>query len=130
MQEQLTEASGIDMSHFFNNWIYQPGWANYEIDSVFFEPDGNEWQANIHIQQKLHKALSLHTNTPLEISFFDENFNEHHAQFMVSDEYSEATVTVPFLPITWTLNDRHPLNLGRLQNRVTVSEVGDLNLGV
>ncbi|MEO1258712.1 MAG: M1 family aminopeptidase [Bacteroidota bacterium] len=128
MQEQLTTFSGIDMSHFFNNWIYQPGFASYEIDSVLYEPNGNEWNATVHVQQKLSNAITLHTNTPMEITFFDENFNAHHAQFMVSGEFSEATVSVPFLPKFFTLNDRHLLNLGRLQDRITIKEAGDFSL--
>ncbi len=128
MEEQLTTASGIDMSHFFNGWIYQPGFASYEMDSIRYEPNGNGYNATIHVQQKLHHALSFHTNTPLEITFFDENWNAHHAQFMASGEYSEATVQVPFTPVYQVMNDRNLLNLARVQDRKVIKETGNPNL--
>ncbi len=128
MQDQLTAATGVDMSHFFNNWIYQPGFVSYEMDSINYQPVGNGWEATLYIQQKLHHAVSMHTNTPLEVTFFDENWNPFHAQFMVSGEFSEATVSVPFEPVYQILNDRNILNLARFQDRAIVSETGNLTL--
>ncbi len=128
MQVQLTAETGVDMSHFFNNWLYQPGFASYEIDSINYEQNGNEWDATLHLQQKLHHAFNMHTNTPLEVTFFDENWNTHHADFMVSDEFSEATVSVPFEPVFQILNDRNILNLARFQDRAIVTETGNVTL--
>ncbi len=128
MQDQLTVETGVDMSHFFNNWIYQAGFASYEIDSINYQQNGNAWDATLHIQQKLHHAISMHTNTPLEVTFFDENWNTHHEQFMVSEEFSEATVSVPFEPVYQILNDRNILNLARFQDRAVITSTGDLTL--
>ena len=129
MQDQLTSKTGIDMSHFFNNWIYQPGFASYEIDSVTYAPNGNTWDATLHIQQKLHHALSFHTNTPMEVTFFDKTFNQHIAQIMVSGEFTDVTVSgVPFEPALQVLNDRNELNLGRFQDRVVVDTTGKPSL--
>ena len=128
MQEQLTSNTGVDMSHFFNNWIYQPGFASYEIDSVKYTPNGNTYDAILYIQQKLHHALSFHTNTPLEIAFFDKTFNRHFAPIMVSGEFTEVTVSgVPFEPAFQVLNDRNQLNLGRFQDREVVDTTGKPN---
>lgn len=128
MQEQLTSDSGIDMSHFFNNWIYQPGYANYEIESVSYQEVGGSWDADIAIQQKLHNANSFHTQTPMEITFFDSDFTAHHAQVMVSGEMSDVAVAgIPFEPVFQVMNDRHPLNLGRVQDRKIMYGTGDLN---
>jgi len=128
MQNQLTAATGVDMSHFFKNWIYQPGFASYELDSIEYQPVGNGYEATLHIQQKLHHALYMHTNTPLEITFFDQNWNTFNAQFMVSGEYSDATVSVPFEPVYQVLNDRNILNLARFQDRAVATGTGSLTL--
>ena len=128
MQEQLTNNSGIDMSHFFNNWIYQPGFADYEFESVSYSQNGNMWEADISIQQKLHHSISMHTGTPLEVSFFDKDFTIYKSKVMASGEMSDVTVTgIPFEPAYVVMNDEQFLNLGRLQDRVIVTGTGDAN---
>lgn len=129
MQEKLTEATGVDMNHFFNAWLYQPGFASYEIDSTHVQPTAGEWEVTLYIQQKLREAFSFHENVPLEVTFFDENWNEHHAQVMVSGEFSEPTAMVPFEPVWQVLNDRNKLNIARMQDRKVAYEADDLNLG-
>ncbi|HFA50807.1 MAG TPA: T9SS type A sorting domain-containing protein [Bacteroidetes bacterium] len=128
MQNQLTAETGIDMAPFFDAWIYQPGFATFELDSMHLEPNGNQWDATLYIQQKLRKAFNFHTNVPLEITFFDENWNTYDARFMVSGEFTEAVVSVPFEPVWQVLNDHNTLNLARMQSRQIVAETGDPHL--
>lgn len=128
MEQQLTSDSGIDMSHFFNNWIYQGGFANYEFETIAYSENGGMWEADITIQQKLHHATSMHTNTPMDVTFFDKDFTAHKVQVMLSGEMSDVVVTgIPFEPAFAVMNDEQFLNIGRLQDRVTVTEAGDAN---
>ena len=128
-RDQLTSNTGVDMTSFFDDWIYTPGFAMFELDSVKIAPTPIEqWNATVYVQQKLHHAPHFHTNVPLEITFFDKNWNTYTASFMVSGEYSEATVTVPFEPVWQILNDNNRLNLARMQDRVVVKEDGAMNL--
>ena len=127
MQAHLTQATGVDMSHYFNGWLYQPGFANYIIDSVQITPAGGQWEAKLFIQQKLREAFSFHTQAPMEVTFFDENWNTYHAKIMTDGQFSEATVEVPFEPIFQVLNDQQFLNLGRMQSRFVAYGPGDYN---
>ena len=86
-RDQLTAATGVDMTSFFDDWIYAPGFAAYEIDSVDLVQNGSEYEATIYIQQKLRAAPHFHTNTPLEITFMDENWERHTEQIMVGNEF-------------------------------------------
>lgn len=129
-RDQLTAETGVDMTSFFDDWIFSPGYALYELDSVKVQPTAipESWKATVYVQQKLHQAPHFHTNVPLEITFFDENWQTHTTQFMVSGEFSEAEVDVPFEPVWQILNDRNALNLGRTQARTTVYEADDIGL--
>jgi aminopeptidase N len=127
-RDQLTANTGVDMTSFFNDWIFAPGYSLFELDSVFYSPLANGYQASLFVQQKLHHAPHLHTNVPMEITFFDENWQPYTAQFMVSGEYSQATVEVPFQPVWQVLNDNNLLNLARFQDRKVVKETGNFSL--
>jgi hypothetical protein len=128
-RDQLTAETGVDMNSFFNDWIFSPGFAAYEIDSMHVSPTGGEWAATIFIQQKLRKAPHFHTNTPLSITFFDKNWDTFTATVMASGEYSAVEVNVPFEPVWQILNDDNRLNLSQMQNRKNVYAPGDVSIG-
>jgi len=127
-RDQLTTNTGVDMTSFFDDWIYSPGYSMFELDSVFYTPSANGYQAAMHVQQKLHHAPHFHTNVPLEITFFDENWQSFTASFMASGEFTQATVEVPFKPVWEVINDGHSLNLGQLQDRKTLKTVTTFGL--
>lgn len=123
-RDHLTSVTGIDMTSFFDDWIYAPGYADYEINAVEVTENGDVFNVEVEIQQKLLAAPHFHTNTPMEITFFDENQNAQTKKFMVSGEISTAQFTLPFAPAVQILNDNNLLNLGRTQNRFTIEETG------
>lgn len=123
-RDHLTDVTGIDMTSFFDDWIYAPGYADYEINSVDVTQNGDQYEVEVEIQQKLLAAPHFHTNAPMEITFFDEELNAYTEKFMVSGEYNTVQFTVPFAPIMQILNDNNLLNLGRTQKRFTIEETG------
>ncbi len=127
-RNQLSDATGLDMTSFFDDWIFSPGFAGYEIDSVHLVPVGSQYQATLFIQQKLRAAPHFHTNVPLEITFFKNNWQTFTAPVTVSGEFSEVTVTVPFSPVFQTINDANRLNLSQMNVR-SVVHPGDVNIG-
>lgn len=127
-RDQLTANTGVDMTNFFNDWIFAPGYSLFEIDSVHYAPSGNAHQATVFVQQKLHHAPHLHTDVPMEITFFDENWQTHTAQFTASGEFTEVTLPVPFKPVWQVLNDNNSLNLARPQDRKVATATGNLTL--
>lgn len=129
-RDQLTSNTGVDMTSFFDDWIYSPGYSSFEIDSVKLAPSDvpEYWEASVFVQQKLHHAPHLHTNVPLEITFFDENWQEFRATFLASGEFTEAKVEVPFQPVWQVLNDQQRLNIARFQDRKVLKNTGNYSL--
>lgn len=129
-RDHLISATGVDLTSFFNDWIFSPGFASFEIDSVIVKPTPlpEEWKATVHVQQKLLAASHFHTDVPLEITFFDEAWNTFDASFMASGEFTTATLTIPFNPVWYILNDNNRLNLARMQDRRTVYETGNFKM--
>ncbi len=123
-RDHLTDATGIEMTSFFDDWIYAPGYADYEINSVDVTQNDDQYNVEVEIQQKLLAAPHFHTNAPMEITFFDEELNTHTEKFMVSGEYSTAEFSIPFAPIMQILNDNNLLNLGRTQKRFIIETTG------
>lgn len=123
-RDELIAATGEadKMNSFFDDWIFDPGYAAYEIDSVNIVPSGSEYETTVYIQQKLRGAPKFHTNTPIEITFMDNDWNTYTTEIMVSEEFSTVEVMVPFDPAIWFLNGNGKLNIAKLQNEIILTE--------
>lgn len=125
-RDQLTGNTGVDMTSFFDDWIFSPGFALFELDSVALScPDpASGCEVAVYVQQKLHHAPHFHTNVPLSITFYDKNWNAYTTNFMASGEYSQVVVQVPFEPVWQILNEDNRLNLGRMQDTKVIKAPG------
>jgi len=119
-RDELTSSTGIDMTNFFNDWVFAPGFSHFDIDSIQMVPNGSDYDITIYTQQKLRGATNFHTGTPLEVSFYDNNWNKHKDTIVVSGQYSVNSVTIPFNPTVTILNEDNRLNQARTDNQVVV----------
>ncbi len=115
-RDQMTAGTGIDMTSFFDDQIFQPGFAGFEIDSIEYNTDSNNKNAVIHITQKLRKANHLYTNVPLEITFYSKNWSKITKKIKVSGEHSAQEVQIPldFDVAFALLNEDNKINYARM----------------
>ncbi|MGB0888451.1 MAG: M1 family aminopeptidase [Vicingaceae bacterium] len=123
-RDELTSATGIDMTNFFNDWVFSPGFSHFDIDSVLTTTNGTDFDVEIYIQQKLRGATNFHAGTPLEITFYDDNWNQFTTNISASDQYSLANVTLPFNPTLYILNEGNKLNQARTDNQLIIKNTG------
>lgn len=127
-RDELTTSTGYDMTNFFTDWVFAPGFSHFDIDSLKATPNGPNYDADIYIQQKLRGASNFHTNTPLEITFYDSNWNKHKDTIVVSGQYSTITVTgIPFSPTAYVLNQDNRINQARTDNEFIINTPTTIN---
>lgn len=108
-RDELMNETGDDLTAFFDNYVFQPGFNGFEIDSVEVVGSAPSFDVTVHIQQKLYEAPSLYTDVPMEITFVDQDRNEYSTTEIVSGAQSEITVIVPFQPKMVYLNKNSAL---------------------
>lgn len=113
-KKQLEDNTGLDLSCFFNDWIYAPGFNAFEIDSIKTTSVGNEFESEVFIEQKLYHAPHYHCNVPLEITFYKNRFEKESRVITVSERFSVNKVILPFIPEFWRINESQNLNIGQL----------------
>ena len=126
-RDHLTASTGVDMTSYFEDWLFQPGHADYEIDNTVVTPNGNNFDVTVEIQQKGRAINYLHNNAPLNVTFYDADWNSQTEQFMVSGEFSTIQTTLPFEPVIQILNNQHQLNLAQIENTQVVTEMGGMD---
>jgi len=117
-RDELISSTGVSMANFFNDWVFSPGFSHFDIDSVDITPNGSDFDITIHVQQKLRGATNFHTGTPLEITFYDDNWNKHKDTIIASGQYSINNVIIPFSPTVYILNEANKLNQARTDNQL------------
>ncbi len=103
-RDALSAASGLNLTDFFDNWVFNPGWCHFSIDSSTVTPVGGSYNVTIYVKQKLTGAPSYFTNVPLEITFKAANWTEQTQSFVMSGANASFSFTVPFNPVLIALN--------------------------
>ena len=126
-QNALTAASGIDMTDFFNDWVFNPGWPHFSIDSTVVVPIGSNYNVTVFVKQKLTDAPAYFTNVPLEVTFKAANWTENTQTFMMSGANSSATFTVPFNPALVAINKGEKISHAVAPEFKTIKLTGTTN---
>jgi aminopeptidase N len=127
-RDELSLKTGVDMTPFFNDWIFSPGYTHYEIDSTKITPNGSDYNVEIFIEQKLRGNSVFHTQAPIEITFYDSNWNRVKRTVMTNGQFSSGVVTIPFQPILTLLNEDNKLNQARTDDKLLVTSAGTKSL--
>jgi hypothetical protein len=124
----LSEATGVNLDHYFDNWVFSPGYATFVIDSTVTAPSGNQFQTTVHLKQLLREAPELYTNVPLEISLYDSNWQRHVFETTASGATHSVTFSSDFHPVLTGVNVDHRLNLACLDLDRTYTTTTGLQL--
>ncbi|MCS7027933.1 MAG: M1 family aminopeptidase [Bacteroidia bacterium] len=106
LRDALSAHSGIDLTDFFNNWVFNPGFPHFSIDSTkIIDKGGGLYDAIVYVRQRLKGAPNLF-NMKVPISAC-KGPSQHYTQtFVINQAKQSVTLTnIPFEP-TWFAIDR------------------------
>jgi len=127
LRDHLTQATGVDMTDYFADWIQQPGWAAFEIDAQSFTPGEDGWLTSLSIGQKLRGPAELYHNVPLTIAVVGTNPNNvFRDTVMVGGASTDVSFTTPFEPGWVWINDDDRISLAMTGETDTTSTTSTL----
>ncbi|HQQ95290.1 MAG TPA: M1 family aminopeptidase [Bacteroidia bacterium] len=104
-QALMQTGSGKNTMDFFNNWVLSGGWSHFAFDSVRVNTLGpGSYQAMLSIRQKTFGATALHSNVPLEVSYFKSDWSRVIKSYTLSGSSSVLTQSLSFIPVYVALN--------------------------
>lgn len=96
----LETSSGQSLGNFFTDWVFNGGWPHFSIDSTKYTMLGpGNYLATVYVKQKITGAPAYFTNVPLEISFFDSNWQPTVRNITMSGANQTFTMSLPFSPL-------------------------------
>ena len=112
-RDKLEAATGRDMDPFFENWVFQPGFTHFSVDSFSVQNIGNQYHVQVYIKQKLRGAPQMFQQVPLECTFVDNAWQQLSLAGIASGESSVLEFDLPFQPRFVWLNTHLTLTLAQ-----------------
>ncbi len=128
MRQDFETSSGINLGDCFNNWVFNPGFAHFSIDSFTVANAAGNYNVTLYVRQKLTGAPSMYNNVPLEVTFMNDAFNSYTSNIVMSGQTANFTISVPFLPSYAGLNLASKITDAIVSQYKTIKTTGTYNL--
>jgi aminopeptidase N len=100
LRDVLSASSGMDLTDFFDTWVFTPGFPEYSVDSFQVVPDGNDYQATVFAKQEHRGPGSVGNSVRVEVTFVDAQRRMETRLMEFSGETGQQTFTIPISPKT------------------------------
>lgn len=130
LRDKLNTATGKDLSDFFNDWVFAPGFTHFSVDSSVALPGPDSaFFYKIFVKQKLRGAPHFYQNVPLEFTFVNDQWERLSRTAVVSGEISEVLVDVPaqFNPRFVWVNTNLNITIARAEKELVLKTPGNKN---
>ena len=99
MRDFLSQETGIDMTGFFDNWVFSPGTPHYAFDSLRITPENGQYKIDIYPKQK-HKGYDFIGNdNKVLISYLKDDFSLQDDTIMFSGLIDHSVKYLDYEPL-------------------------------
>lgn len=126
-EQSLSANSGVDLSDFFKDWIYQAGWAHFSIDSIVYHNNTSPYQASIFVHQSKYGNTEFYNNVPMELSTLDKNFKVKTKTIKLGGPQSIVNIEVQQKPEVFVLNYNDKIAQAISSEQKTLKNTGTFN---
>lgn len=126
-RDYLTNCSGIDLTDFFEDNVFAPGFAQFGIDTFTTEQNGSSYDVTVDIRQKLNHAPHYHNNVPMDITFRNNQWETVTEKVMISGPCTIYRTSLPFNPTFACLDLYEKISDATTDNYATIRSKGTFN---
>ncbi len=99
MRDYLSQHTGINLTPFFDGWVFTPGFPHFSIDSVQSIQHAGGWNVTVYVKQKMVGRTTLVNNNVVEIGFYADINTCEIRRLSFSGANGLGTFWLPFKPI-------------------------------
>ena len=120
----LSQVSGMNLMHFYEDWVHQPGFLDFDVENIQGHGCG---VYSVMVSQKGYGTNHLGTNVPVEVTLVSEDmeFCTTDNQTVTGDS-TEIMVLAPFHPVFAILDYNGKLNDATIDDTKKVSTTGSV----
>ena len=103
LRDSLSLYSGINLTDYFNDWILQPNFLNFDIGNWYAYPNNGNYTVMIAVEARSFPKYHAFQNVPLEIAFFDATWHKVVKKISLQNGctggFGGYTVNLNFMPV-------------------------------
>ncbi len=99
LRDAITECTGIDMTGFFDTYVFTCGEPHYMVKSFNTTPNGSDFDVDVYTGQSHRHSDHIGDGVILELAFMDENWNIVTDTIHWDGRNGHTTKTIGFEPI-------------------------------
>ncbi len=99
LRDAISEFTNIDMTNFFDTWVFTPGSPVYSVNSFSSKDNGDKYDVEIVMNQKHRGADHIGNSVRYELTFVDEDWNMHSEMVEWDGANATITKTIDFEPV-------------------------------
>ncbi|MCT4664920.1 MAG: M1 family aminopeptidase [Flavobacteriales bacterium] len=110
-RDYLKNKGFTDADSYFDAFIFQKGWAQFDFGKWQISAQGSQWKTNFSLVQNLKEASNLYQNVPLTITFYDQNGQEEKHQVKASGLETDFSFVSSIKPYFASINEDDKISL-------------------
>ena len=125
---KLSQISGMDLHDFFLGWVHQPGFLNFNIDSV--KPvAGSSNKYQVSFKQRLDYAEYFANNNLVDVEFVSASGEKYLVERMrFSGEHEIVELELPFEPVFWAIDPNFKMGDACYDYTQLINRTGSVNM--
>lgn len=128
LRDALTAATGIDMTGFFDTYVFTAGMPHYGVDLLNVTQNGNQYDATVKMTYQHYGPEHVGQNNRVEVTFVDNAGNLQTVLVNWDGEEATCTVTLNISPIAAFADYYNHFLDAKFDNNLTAT--GSATLGV
>jgi hypothetical protein len=98
LRDFLSGHTNIDMTGWFDNWVFNSGTPHYSVDSFHVSTNGAGAEVTVFLKQKRHGPAFTGNNNKIELTLMDNFWNMHTVEANFDGETGQNLFQIPFVP--------------------------------
>ncbi len=128
LRDALTAATGIDMTGFFDTYVFTAGMPHYGVDLLNVTPNGNQYDATVKMTYQHYGPEHVGQNNRVEVTFID-NAGQLQTELVNWNGLEEnKTITLDINPIAAFADYYNHFLDAKYSNNMTATAPGSLGI--
>ncbi len=128
LRDFLSDHSGMDLTAFFDAWVFSPGFPEFSIDSFNVQPSGNRFGVTVYARQKWKGPFNLADDNRVEVTFMNAARQTETHLMTFSGATGSQTFTTAIEPEVAMMDYDDKVADATTDLNLTLTETGDINL--
>ncbi|MFP4469477.1 MAG: M1 family aminopeptidase [Bacteroidales bacterium] len=128
LRDFLSAHSGMELTDFFDAWVFAPGFPEFSIDSFNVQPSGGNFEVTVYARQKWKGPDNLANSNRVEVTFMNTGHETETHLMEFSGATGSQTFTSPFEPEIVMMDFYDKACDATTDLKITISEPEDMNL--